>query len=403
MSAVWTTEVGTAEAQRRREGMLGVPPSGGYALADQEASGITGRRLRAMRGRQAGLTTAGLPTSLCLCASAVKKTLRCLPLFLLPLLLWGVAQSAPAPDAPSVVLVVGAAGDEEYGTDFVQQADLWGRACEAAGAPLTRIGLDPGDDSPDRERLKSHLASEPADSARPLWLVLIGHGTWDDREARFNLRGPDFSAAELNEWLQPLRRPLAVINTASSSAPFLKALAGTNRVVIAATRSGVEQNVTRFGLPFVKALQDPAADLDRDGQVSLLEAFLLASRHVGEFYETAGRLATEHALLEDTGDGLGTPADWFRGLRATKRAKDGAQLDGTLAQAWVLVRSPQEQALSPEVRIRRDQIERELEALRDRKASMGSDAYYRNLETLLLELARLYESPKSADNPLRVP
>ncbi|MBN8248317.1 MAG: hypothetical protein J0L84_12860 [Verrucomicrobia bacterium] len=298
-----------------------------------------------------------------------------------------------------MILVVGAAGEAEFGTNFVRQAEAWTRAGESAGATVTQIGLGDPSGTGDRERLQALLASEPPESPRPLWLVLIGHGTWDDKEARFNLRGPDISATDLNAWLQPIRRPVAVINTASASAPFLKVLAATNRVVIAATRSGVEQNVTRFGLPFAEALQDPSADLDRDGQVSLLEAFLLASRQVSEFYETRGRLATEHALLEDTGDGLGTPADWFRGVRATKRARDGARLDGTLAQSWVLVRSAGEQALSPEDRIRRDALERDIEALRARKASLDADAYYRSLELLLLDLAGVYERSDGSGKP----
>ena len=154
-----------------------------------------------------------------------------------------------------------------------------------------------------------------------MWLVLIGHGTFDGKEARFNLRGPDVSADELALWLKPFRRPLAVIDTASCSAPFLNLLSATNRVIITATRSGNEQNFTRFGQYLAQALTDPEANLDKDGQVSLLEAFLTASHQAAEFYKLQGRLVTEHALLDDNGDGLGTPADWFRGLRAIKRPK----------------------------------------------------------------------------------
>lgn len=320
-------------------------------------------------------------------------------LFLLSCVPGAAGAAAPISDAPAVILVVGAAGEAEFGTNFVQQAEAWIRAGESAGATVTRIGLGEPSGTGDRERLQSLLASEPPESPHPLWLVLIGHGTWDDKEARFNLRGPDVSATEIQSWLQPLRRPVAVINTASASAPFLKALAATNRVVITATRSGAEQNVTRFGLPFAEALQDPSADLDRDGQVSLLEAFLLASRQVAEFYETRGRLATEHALLEDTGDGLGTPADWFRGVRATKQARDGARLDGALAHSWVLVRSADEKAMAAEDRIRRDALERDIEALRARKASLESEAYYQSLESLLLDLARVYERSSGSGKP----
>lgn len=300
---------------------------------------------------------------------------------------------AAAPETASVVVVVGAAGEEEYGTNFVQQATLWTQAAEKAGATAVTIGLDPQSATTDLEQLRTRLAAEPTEGTGDLWLVLIGHGTFDGKEARFNLRGPDLTAAELADWMKPFRRPVAVINTASSSAPFLNALSRTNRVVITATRSGSEQNVTRFGLPLAQALSDPASDLDHDGQTSLLEAFLSASRRASEFYQTAGRLPTEHALLDDNGDSLGTPADWFRGVRATKQARDGASLDGSRAQQFVLLRSPAEEALGPAIRARRDELEREMEVLRGRKAKMPPDEYYRALELLLLDLARLYEPP----------
>src|SRR5207248_10685476 len=108
-------------------------------------------------------------------------------------------------------------------------------------------------------------------------------------------------------------------------------LSATNRVIVAAARSGYEQNYARFGQYMAEAIADPQADLDKDGQTSLLEAFLMASRRVGEFYNTAGRLATEHALIEDNCDGLGTPAEWFRGIRTVKKAKEGASADGLRA------------------------------------------------------------------------
>ena len=306
------------------------------------------------------------------------------------LTLTGSTLSAASPASPTVLVVVGAPGEPEYGTNFLQQAALWMQTAEKGGATVVGFGLQPESGTNDLEQLKARIHAEPLEGPGELWLVLIGHGTFDGKEARFNLRGPDVSAAELAAWLKPLRRPLAVINTTASSAPFLNALSGTNRVVITATRSGSEQNVTRLGLPLAAALGDPAADLDHDGQTSLLEAFLAGSRGAMEFYQTASRLATEHALLDDNGDGLGTPADWFRGVRATKRARDGASLDGAQARRFTLIQSPAEQALDPAVRARRDELERAVESLQTRKAAMPTDDYYRALETLLLDLARVY-------------
>ena len=224
-----------------------------------------------------------------------------------------------------------------------------------------------------------------------MWLVLIGHGTYDGKTAKFNLRGSDVSPAELAAWLKPIERPLAVIDCTSSSGPFLNELSGAKRVVITAARSGSEFNYARFGDYISAAISDQEADLDKDDQTSLLEAFLKAAAGVKEFYAGEGRLATEHSLLDDNGDGLGTPADWFQGLRATKTAKDGAALDGLLAGQMVLVKSQSEEKLPPEVRARRDELESELAALRQRKSKLPEAEYLTLIEPILIELARLYE------------
>ena len=100
---------------------------------------------------------------------------------------------------------------------------------------------------------------------------------------------------------------------------------------------------------------------------------------------------TEHALLDDNGDGLGTPADWFRGLRAIKKPKDNAGLDGLLAQQFRLVPSQSERKLTPEQRSRRDTLERAVLLYREKKGQMSEEDYYRQLEHLLLPLARFYE------------
>lgn len=300
-----------------------------------------------------------------------------------------VATASFVTNAPTVILVIGAPGEPGFGSNFVQQAQLWETLCERAGVRTVRIGLDATNATEDHDLLKQALAAEPTDSPEPLWLTLVGHGTFDGREARFNLRGPDLSNAELADWLKPFRRTLVVVHCASASAPFLKSLSGKNRVIVTATRSGNELNFTRFGEHFAKALADSASDLDKDGQVSLLEAFLMASRWVAEFYKTEGRLMTEHALIDDNGDGLGTPSDWFRGVRATTKAKDGASLDGVRANQLHLVRSAEEQSLPADVRARRDALELSVAKLRESKSQMPEAEYYRQLESILLELARL--------------
>jgi hypothetical protein len=309
-----------------------------------------------------------------------------------------VAIASTYSNSTTVVVVVGAPGEPEFGSNFVQQADLWQAACARADCRCVTLGLEPDSRTNDFFLLQQTLGAEPKNGAAQLWLVLIGHGTFDGKEARFNLRGPDVSASDLALWLQPFSRPIAIIDAASCSAPFLNKLSSTNRVIISSTRTGNEQYFVRFGQYFAEAITNPEADLDKDGQVSLLEAFLAASRRTAQFYKAEGRIATEHALLDDNGDGLGTPADWFRGLRAVRRAKDNAAVDGLLAGQFCLVPGESERGLTTEQRVRRDALERAVLIFRERKAALPEDEYYSQLEKLLLDLARFYSantSPRS--------
>lgn len=300
---------------------------------------------------------------------------------------------APAPagtgaaERSTVLVVAGAPGEAEFAPDFTQQLEAWAKVSEQAGAK--HIAINNSDT--DRERVKAALEAEAKNGPGELWIVLIGHGTFDGKEAKLNLQGPDLSSSDLAEWLKPFQRPIAVIDTTSSSAPFLAKLAGRGRVIVSATRSGNEQNYARFGKFLAEALVDPKSDLDKDGQISLLESFLSASHRTTEFYKTEGRLATEHAIIDDNGDALGTPAEWFRGVIATKRAKEGAPLDGLRAHQLHLVRSAAEQQLTPDQRAQRDKLEQQIAALRDRKEKLGEAKYYPELEKLLLQLAQIYE------------
>jgi hypothetical protein len=292
----------------------------------------------------------------------------------------------------SLILVLGAPGEPEYEKQFDSCADLWERAATNGLLELTVIGRPAGSSADDRTQLLDALSREAAKPEGELWLVFIGHGTFDGHSAKFNLQGPDISADELAAALKPCSRSLVVIQCASASGPFLSALSGPGRVIIAATRSGYEVDATRFGGYMAKAIADPAADLDKDGQVSVLEAFLLASREVEHFYREAGRLSTEHALIDDNGDGLGTPADWFRGVRAVKSAEGGKTVDGVRAHQCALIRSAAERELSAANRARRDEIEQQLTALRLHKGSMKEEEYYNQLESILLALAKLYNA-----------
>ncbi|MGP0067316.1 MAG: hypothetical protein ACLQGP_27440 [Isosphaeraceae bacterium] len=300
------------------------------------------------------------------------------------------ASAAGSEERPCVLTVVGAPGKSEYGTEFRRSADQWRAAAAKAGAECIAIGSSDEPGMTDRDRLQAALTEQAKVLREPLWIVLIGHGTFDGREAKFNLRGPDVTDLELAKWLEPVKRPVVVLDCASASAPFLNRLSGRNRIIVTATRSGSETNYSRFGGFLSAAITDPQADLDKDGQVSLLEAYLTASHRVAEYYRTRSQLATEHALLDDNGDRLGTQADWFRGVRATRRAKDGAPPDGIRAHQLHLILSDRERAIPAETRHRRDAIELAIAALRDQKGKVSEDEYYKRLEALMVELGRLY-------------
>ena len=304
---------------------------------------------------------------------------------------------------PTVIVMAGAAGEDEFGKVFHQAAESWQRAAEKAQVNFVGIGMTNSAATNDLALFQAAMDKEPRNGSAELWIVLLGHGTFDGKEAKFNLHGPDLSASLFSNLLIGFQRPVAIINAASSSSPFIKALSRTNRVIVTATRSGSEENYARFGRFFSEAIAEAEADLDKDGQTSLLEAFLMASRRVTEFYKSEGRLATEHSLIDDNGDGLGTPPDWFRGIHAVKKAANNAALDGMRAHQWHLVRSRGDQKLSAEQRQHRDALELEIGKLRQQKSSMKEDDYYKKLEQLLTKLAEIeFSTEDSSKQPAQV-
>ena len=292
---------------------------------------------------------------------------------------------ACAEESASAIMLVGAGGEEEYAAAFAKWAGNWQRACDAGGVKARTIGLDESA-SKSLAQFRAALRDEPAEGAE-LWLVLIGHGV----DGKFNLTGDDLSADEFATLLKPFHRPLVIINSFSASGAFMAPLAAPGRVIVCATKSASEHNYSRFGGYFSEAIADPGADLDKDGQTSVLEAWLAASQRVAAFYKDEGRLATEHSMLDDNGDGKGTPPDWFRGVRVVKKAKDGTPSDGLRAHQIHLITNAGERALPPAVRAERDALEVELAKLRDTKSSMPEADYFRALEALLLKIAKLYD------------
>jgi hypothetical protein len=225
-------------------------------------------------------------------------------------------------------------------------------------------------------------AAKPEDA---LVIMLIGHGSFDGSDYKLNIPGPDLTAAELASLCDkvPAKRQL-IVNMTSSSGGSIPWLQKKDRVIISATKSGTEKNATVFARYWVEALRDAGADTDKNETVSALEAYRYADRKTTQFYETQKRLATEHAVLEDTGDGEGV------------RAPSVENGQGMLASAFPLVRmgAAQKAAADPAKRKlldRKEQLESDIDRLKYEKAAMASDEYKKKLSALLLELAQVQE------------
>lgn len=208
-------------------------------------------------------------------------------------------------------------------------------------------------------------------------IVLIGHGTFDGADAKFNLVGPDLSADDWAALVRRLPGEVVFVNTAGASAPFLQALAGPRRVVITATAQPAQRFHTIFAEYFIEGLANGEADIDRNGRQSVYEAFAFASARVKQHYEQRGQLATERAMLDDDGDGQGREAgaDGKDGERASL-----AYLDADRA---AIVTDPDLLRLMQ----RRDALVGEVEELKKRRLMMPELEYDTLLEKLLIELA----------------
>lgn len=310
----------------------------------------------------------------------------------------GLNHAAAQTTSRMLVVVRGASGSAEYGKMFDDWTDRWLTAAKIPGLESVRIGPTEKNAQPeamtDREALLSAMSRATNEKVSELWIVLIGHGTFDGKTPRFNLRGDDVSSLDLKQALSLRTEPTAIVNCSAASSPFLADLTGQNRVVITATKSASEQNFSRFGDYLSLAIGDSSNDLDKDGQTSLLEAFLKASRQTKQFYDSDGRLETEHSLLDDNGDGQGIRADWFRGLRLIKKPDNGQAIDGQLAQQFRLTLSARDQKLAPELRRERDDLVRAVMQLRQKKTSFNSeDEYFVELERLCRRIAELDQQP----------
>jgi hypothetical protein len=213
-----------------------------------------------------------------------------------------------------------------------------------------------------------------------VFVTLIGHGSFDGREAKFNVPGPDLGPADFDALLKKLpTKRVVFVDTTSSSGPFIEALSAPGRTIVTATRNGAEEYDTLFGGYFVEALTSDAADADKNKQVSVLEAFEYAKTGVARAYEKEGLLSTEHALLDDDGDKAGSQDP-------TPTGKDGKVAAVISLAATDVSGLPSDPALRALYVERRD-MERQVEALRLLKDSMDPAKYTSELEKLATGIA----------------
>ena len=218
-----------------------------------------------------------------------------------------------------------------------------------------------------------------------LFIVLLGHGTYDGDVAKFNLVGPDLTAAEWSTLLGGLPGRMVIVNTTEASFPFLQPLSAANRIVITATDSAAQKYATVFPEYFVKALGEASTDIDKNGRTSIFEVFATASLAVKQHYDQRGQLTTERALLDDNGDGVG-------------RESEATGPDGALARTMYLDAELPAAANNPELAAllkRRREIETEAEGLKLKKGSMPAPAWEAEYEKLMLELAKVSREIKA--------
>lgn len=285
------------------------------------------------------------------------------------------------------VIITGAHGEESYAEQYGQ----WRH--NAVSALLEKLNFDQaaittlfdgGDTAHEATavnvrrvftELKGRITSDDV-----LFVLLIGHGSFDGTEAKFNLVGPDLSSLEWAALLKPIAGRVVVVDSSAASFPFLEHLSGPRRIVITATDSVAQRFDTVFPEYFIRALTDGAADIDKNGRVSVWEAFTAASMGVRRYYTQRGQLATERALLDDDGDGVGREAGGD--------GKDGSAASRLYFDVEVAGAPPTDEVLLALLQ-KRAALQIEGDDLKQRRQLMTPDEYQQEFEKLMLELARV--------------
>ena len=312
------------------------------------------------------------------------------------LLLGGAPRVAPAQGTPRthVLIVTGASGEPKFAQQFHALAmGMRGALVTKFGVPDSQVIYLAEQTTPDPRVISGRSTKEGviqaidrikarADAGDAVFIMLIGHGSSDGEASRFNVPGADMSDLEFKAQLTQLSdQSVAFINAASASGDFVKTLSARNRVVVTATKSGFERNETIFAEHFVSAYAKEGADTDKDGRVSLLEAFIYARREVQRAYEAANKLLTEHAVLDDDGDGTGRADPGARGPDGTVASRFFLQSAAGLSAS--AASDPRAAALLAT----QEKLEAQLDSLRLAKGVLPEAEYQKQLEDLLTKIS----------------
>jgi len=281
------------------------------------------------------------------------------------------------------VIVAGLGGEPDYEQRFTAEAKGLNRIFTAAGVDSHVYMLTGPQATAAQLRQTLDAVARDAKSEDDFVLILIGHGSFDGVEYKFNLVGPDVTGSQMAAMCDriPARRQL-VVDTTSASGGAVRALERPGRAVVAATKSGTEKNATIFARYWVEALEDPSADIDKSDSISAMEAFTYATKKTAAFYDSQKRLATEHAVFDDVG--VGEPV------------REAANGQGLLMSNFTLLRlrSSQQAANDPakrELLTKKEDLEQKIDTLKYQKAAMDPQDYKKQLTDALVELAKVQE------------
>ncbi len=254
------------------------------------------------------------------------------------------------------IVIVGLPGDEEHHQKFEQLAGVWRHwLVDVAGVQeqnhLLLMSINQDLSTPiNAESISSRIAefNSQLRSNDSLWVFLLGHGSQDDRHGWFHIVGPDLNAAQWAGFFATVNVKEQVFwFTHSASGSFVKPFSLPGRVVISATDDG-EVNETRFPQALTDIMQLELNNENkklRETPLSVLELFLETARRVDQSFEDQQLLPTEHAQLDDNGDGVGTEVG-----DVTSQSNDSSEatqsvVDGTVANQ-IQISSPITEAKS---------------------------------------------------------